>query len=440
MKKLLCIFMAVMMLFSSVAVIGASAADGYAAKNPITDSFDSYEEFVEENGDKEIYGYTYKFLYEEKGFVDWSKIDIHFEKDGMALQSTRSSISLALSNMNNHFKRLMTNFFGGDKLYTEEYATDIANFVGKLVFPEFKEVTVKFPGNATPNEDDFYKFVADASGIVPVIQTNWIDAGIDFKAFFKAFGINTDSIISHKFTDGRAMAATLIKGAVTYMMAYGPLEAMYRVLDTFTTSYFALYEATSALFSLKINAGKRVGGTDAYGQPNRRDYTSDELNSIEGFLTFVFDGVTEYEFFTFPRMKMLDVGEKPEKLLCLMMYFAINYRYKNNAGIVDNLTAKLKGFIYNNNRYERAGYSYEAITAVTDKFDAMIDVLFKGDITHDAVAILNNLTQEHIDETPNDIFTSFKNWLSKLMRKIADYFDYVLKVITGEHQYGQPMN
>ena len=94
MKKLLCIFMVVMMLFSSVAVIGASAADGYAAKNPITDSFDSYEEFVDENADKEIYGYTYKFLYEDKGIIDWSKIDIHFEKDGIPAQSTRSSISL----------------------------------------------------------------------------------------------------------------------------------------------------------------------------------------------------------------------------------------------------------------------------------------------------------------------------------------------------------
>ncbi len=440
MKKLLCIFMAVMMLFSSVSVIGASAADGYAAKNPITDSFDSYEEFVDENGDKEIYGYTYKFLYEDKGFVDWTKLDIRFQKEGIPTQSTRTSISLALSNMNNHFKRLMTNFFGGDKLYTEEYASDIANFVGKLVYPEFKEVTVKFPNNATPNEDDFFKFVADASGLVPLIQTNWIDAGIDFKGFFRAFGIDTNAIISHKYTDGRAMAATLIKGAVTLMMAYGPLEAMYRVLDAFTTNYFSLYDATTSLFRLKINAGKRVSGTDAYGQPNRREYTSDELNSIEGFLSFVFDGVTEYEFFTFPRMKMLDVGEKPEKLLCLMMYFAINYRYKNNADVINGLATKLKAFVYNGSRYKTAGYTDQAIKAATDKFDAMIDIIFKGDVTLDAVAMLSALTQEHIDETPNDILTQLKNWLSKLMRKIADYFDYVLKVLTGEHQYGQPMN
>ena len=188
MKKLLCIFMAVMMLISSVSVIGASAADGYAAKNPITDSFDSFEEFVDENGDKEIYGYTYKFLYEEKGAVDWSKLAIYFDKAGVPSQSTRRSISLAFSNINNHFKRLMTNFFGGDRLYTEEYATDIANFVGKMVYPDFKETTVSFPNGVTPNEDDFYKFVADASGIVPLIQTNWIDKGIDFKSFFKEIG------------------------------------------------------------------------------------------------------------------------------------------------------------------------------------------------------------------------------------------------------------
>ncbi len=440
MKKLLCIFMAVMMLISSVSVIGASAADGYAAKNPITDSFDSFEEFVDENGDKEIYGYTYKFLYEEKGAVDWSKLAIYFDKAGVPSQSTRGSISLAFSNINNHFKRLMTNFFGGDRLYTEEYATDIANFVGKMVYPDFKETTVSFPNGVTPNEDDFYKFVADASGIVPLIQTNWIDKGIDFKSFFKAFGIDTNAIISHKYTDARAMAATVIKGAVNYMMAYGPLEAIYRVLEAFTTSYYTLSEATTALFSLKINAGKRTGGTDAYGQPNRREYTAEELDSVEGLLTYVFDGVTEYEFFRIPRMKMLEVSDKPEKLLCLMMYFAINYRYKNNADVVGRFLPMLNAFVYNGNRYKSADYSKEEIDAAAEKFGPIIDIIFKGDITLDSVTMISALTQEHIDETPNDIFTQFKNWLSKLMRKISDYFDYVLKVLTGEHQYGQPMN
>lgn len=440
MKKILCVFMAVMMLFSSVAVIGASAAEGYAAKNPITDSFDSYEEFVDENGDKEIYGYTYKLLYEDKGVIDWSKFDIHFEKDGIPAQSTRSSISLALSNMNNHFKRLMTNFFGGAKLHTEEYATDLANFIGKMLYPDFKSVTVRFPNGTTPNEDDFYKFVADASGIVPLIQTNWIDNGIDFKAFFRAFGIDTNAIISHTYSDGRKMGATLIKGAVNYMLSYGPLEAMYKVLDEFTCNYFTLYEATSALFSLKINAGKRVSGTDAYGNVNRRAYTADELASVEGLLSFVFDGVTEYEFFKYPRERIVGEKDKPEKILWLMMYFAINYKYKNNAAVIDRLAQKIKGFIYEGNRYSGAGYSYEVITAATDKIDPMIDILFKGDITLEAVAMLDALTQEHIDETPNDIFTAFKNWLSKLMRMISDYIDYVFKVLTGEHQYGQPMN
>lgn len=440
MKKLLCVFMAVMMLFSSVAVIGVAAADGYAAKNPITDSFDSYEEFVDENGDKEIYGYTYKLIYEDKGAIDWSKIDIHFEKDGIPAQSTRSSISLALSNMNNHFKRLMTNFFGGSKLYTEEYATDIANFIGRMLYPDFKSVTVKFPGGTTPNEDDFFKFVADASGIVPLIQTNWIDANIDFKAFFKAFGIDTNSIISHTYSDARKMGATLIKGAITYMLSYGPLEAMYRVLDEFTCNYFSLYETASALFRLKINAGKRVPGTDANGNVNRRAYTADELGSVEGLLSFVFDGVIEYEFFTFPRARIALENDKPEKLLTLMMYFAINYRYKNNAAVIDRLAQKIKSFIYEGGRYSGAGYSYEDITAATDKIDPIIDVIFKGDITLDTVSLISALTQEHIDETPNDIFTAFMNWLSKIMRMISDYFDYVLKVITGEHQYGQPMN
>ena len=432
--------MAVMMLFSSVAVIGASAADGYAAKNPITDSFDSYEEFVDENGDKEIYGYTYKLLYEENGVIDWTKLAIHFEENGVPAQSTRSSISLALSNMNNHFKRLMTNFFGGSKLYTEEYATDMANFIGKMLYPDFKEVTVQFPNGTTPNEDDFYKFVADASGIVPLIQNNWINAGIDFKVFFKAFGIDTASIVSHTYSDGRKMGATLIKGAVNYMLSYGPLEAMYKVLDAFTCNYFTLYESASALFSLKINAGKRVSGTDANGNVNRRAYTAEELNSVNGLLSFVFDGVTDYEFFDFPRERIVGEADKPEKLLFLMMYFAINYRYKNNADVVNGFAQKLKAFAINGNRYKTAGYSKKEIEAAVEKIPSMIDIIFKGDITLDAVTMLDSLTQENIDETPNDIFTAFKNWLSKIMRMISDYFDYLLKVITGEHQYGQPMN
>ncbi len=432
MRKLLCIFMAVVMLFSSVAVIGASAADGYAAKNPITDSFDSYEEFVNENGDKEIYGYTYKFLYEDDGYVDWSKLAIYFEKDGIPAQSTSSSIALALSNMNNHFKRLMSNLFGGVKLHTEEYATDIANFVGKLVYPEFKEVTVKFPGNKTPDEEGFFTLIAEASGIVPLIQKNWIDADVDFKAFYEALGIDTEALYDHKFDDASVMATALIKGVVKYMLSYGPLEVMYRVLEAFTSNYFTIYEAASSLFKLKINAGKRIGGTDAYGRPNRRDYTLDELNSVEGLLSFIFDGVTEYEFFTFPRMRMVRASGKGEKLLCLMMYFAINYRYKNNADVINGLATKLNAFIYEGNRYKNGSYSKKEIEAVTEKFDEMIDVLFKGDITLDAVAMLSALSQEHIDETPNDMLTHLKNWLSKIFKAISDYFDDILKLLTGE--------
>ncbi len=435
MKKLLCVLMSVVMIVSSAAVIGASAAEGYAAKNPVTDSFSSYDEFVAENADKAIYGYTYDFLYEDTSFVDWTKLDIKYNKAGMPWQSTPGSIALAFGNMGAYAKRIANDYFLNGKLYTEEYAVALINFIGKLVYPDFVEVETAFDGMDTnPNEDDFFKIVAEKTGIHNIIQSNWCDVGVDFKPFLTAMGVDLTDIVNSDFARGKAIAKALIQGAVNTCLAYGPLQYIFMLLDTFSSSYSStLYDATTSLFSLKINRGKPVKHN---GEVIREVYGVDELKSMEALLTYVFDGVLDYRFFRFPDRRMALSDSDAEKLLFLMMYFAINYNYCDNAEIVDGLYVKLAQFFADE---KRPGYNYENMVNVLDRLPKMIDTILKGNISLDAVDLFNNLTQEIIENTPDDILTQVRNWFSKLFRKIADYFDYLFKLFTGEIKYGESL-
>ncbi|MBQ3136480.1 MAG: hypothetical protein IJB74_03255 [Clostridia bacterium] len=435
MKKLLCIFMAVMMMLSSVAVIGVSAADGYAAKNPVDSDFYSYQDFINKHGDKKIYGFTHDFLYEKGGMLDWTKLDIKYEKEGLPFRATPESVSLAVGNMNSLLKRVVNNYFIGDKLYTEEYAVALINFFGKLVNPYFEPVNKAFENNVTPNEYDFYEIVAEKSELAKVIQSKWCNTNIDFKSFLVAFGVDLSDVVNSDFKKGVPVAKALIQGSVNTLIGLGPLEYAIRILETLSSSYSSvLYEPAIALFEGKIARGKPVRNGDTVTRVN---YSTDELKSVQGFLSYAFDGVIDYDFFKYPDARVGGSSTAPERLVYLMMYFAINYRYNSNKAFVDGLSAKITNFLTGNGRYSRAGYSYNEIIDISGKISKMIDIIFKGDITLESVNMLNNLTQENVDATPDDILTQLKSWFTKLIRKITDYIDYLFKLFTGEIKYGE---
>ncbi len=439
MKKLLCVLMAVMMIISSMAVIGASAADGYLAENPINDSFASYDEFMTENGEKKIYGYTPDFLYEKTGIVDWSQLDLYTEKMGIPVRVTGSELSLAEADMNSYLKRVTNSFFLGDKLYNEEYAVALVNFIGKLVYPDFKTVDKVFEANTTPNEYDFYETVAKKSLLGEVIQKNWIDAGVDFKPFLTAFGVDLKDVVNSDFAKGVPVAKALIQGAVNTLIAYGPLEYAVRMLETLSVSYSSnLYEAATSLFSMKIAAGKPVRGSNGK-ITGRTNYSVAELQSVQGLLTYAFDGIFDCDFFKFPDARISVSSDSCERLLFLMLYFAVNYNYNYNASFVDSLAGKLSDFILGGGRYSAAGYSYHEAVDVVEKISMMIDIIFKGDISDEAVAMLDELNQTNLDSVKDDVGTQVTSWFSKLLRKIADYFDYLFKLFTGEIKYGESL-
>lgn len=435
MKKILCVLLAVMMIFSSVAVMGASAAGGYVTENPVTDSFSSYDEFAAENENKEIYGFTYDFLYESDGIVDWDKISIHNDVQGIPVPVSADRFEGIVDDMAYYAKRITINYFGGEKIFSEEYALAIINFLGKLLYPDFAEVTSAsaFKNGTTPDEDTFYRGIVEDSRIWEVVDNAWIKTGIDYEDFLYAFGADLTHMTESDSHKPKAVAKALVKGMVSSFIAFGPIDFAYRLLDTFSTGYSAtatLYESTTALFSMKIAACEDLRNAEGQISVNK-------LKSMEGLLSYAFDGITDYEFFDFPTERMASSQfAKCDKYLWLLMYFAINYRYQDNASVVDGMAAKLNRFLTNWDRYSRAGYSYDEAVAVSGNLSKIIDVIFKGDISDDTMTFINSLSSENISELPNDIFTQFKNWLANLMKKIADYFDYIVKLLSGDRIYG----
>ena len=119
-----------------------------------------------------------------------------------------------------------------------------------------------------------------------------------------------------------------------------------------------------------------------------------------------------------------------------MSYFAVNYRYKNNAAAIDRLASVIFGYMEKNGRYSQAGYNAESYATLKKNITGVINAIFKGDITVETAAFIGGLGDENVDNVGYDILTSLKLWFSSLLRKIADYFDYIFKLLSGEKKYG----
>lgn len=419
MKKILCVLLAVIMVFSSAFIMNASAAS-YVVTNPI-EKFSSYDELINYQPDKEVYGYTVDYLYNSSLYVDWSKLNISYLQDGNTVKTDKGEWALAKADMNSYLKRIVNNLYSGDKLYTEEYATVLVNFFGNLVYPNFTEKSVSFGTNETPNEDEFFKIVAVESGLSEVIQANWCnDPDIDFKSLLSALGVVVQNIPDNRFGNGVHMATEFVRGIVNSFIANGPIDFAINYLWTFSKSYeAALYKPVTALLSLKINAGS---------------YSPEELRSMDGILNLLFGNMTAYRFVKFPTSRLTNALDQTEASLFLMMYFAINYQYGNNADVVDGLVSKLDSIDWSS-----GGYDSNAVNLIKSNISGMVECIFKGNISIESINMINNLTEENMDSVPTDIFSSLRNYFAKIFRRIADYFDYLIKLFNGDIKYGEDL-
>lgn len=430
MKKIFSVFMAVVMIFSCVGVMGASAAEKQYIVKTDLGTVNSLDDVM----DKEVFGVPVDNLYNGSGEFQWTELDIRYpssDAGGSAIEMpvTKSDIALAKGNVNTYLKRFLVENYIGNKLYTEKNATNIANFLGNLFYPDFEKVQITFPDPVAISDDEFFAAIADKSGLGDLIQDNWVGKNIDFIPMMTLFGVLKTNVLDREYADGHAIAAHILRAFFQKILEFsGPVNYIMDLFSAFVTSYNSVSNtyssAINALFALKTNAGV---------------FSESEIQTATGLLNAIFndlngDDKSSYQFIELPESRMALAKDTSELSLYILMYLAINYHYANNAAVVNKfITSTLPSYLNTVN----TSYDKESEVNVKAAIILATETVLTGDISKDALEWTLGLTNQNVGSLGNDIWSLIRNSLSGFFQRIAEWFDNILKVLSGEKKFGE---
>jgi len=469
MKKTLSIFLAFIMLISCFSVLSVSAETGdlsdvLYSEESIATSNSALKKFTVNNlpaqfdfkfeerddganakvwKDVDLLGIDLDFLYSGDSTLIWSELDV-YQKDANGniiydlnknpiVAISRDDISLAFTNINIYLQRVVYKQYGGLKLYNVNNAVALANLIGKALKPDFKTLDVNnyknYFTNEIPSANEFFDAVTTLSGLGEIVSQNWIPRGRNFsEPVVKLLGGDYINFVSEYYTDGHRLASKTLEAMVSKILTVGPVDFAYELLNAFTSDSYALAyrEPILALFSFKI------AGLSEY-------ITESKLNSFDGLLHLILctcdpiagegcyadsSDVSHFCAFDFPVARFRNTTDKDEKLMYLYYYLNLSGRYKNNG----NYIRGLKNSISRN-------VSLSSEDQI--KLSALVDGFLLGDFESAIDNAIIPLYKENISTAGDSLFDRFRNAFMVFMKKIADFFDYLRKIFSGELQYGQ---
>lgn len=468
MKKTLSIFLAIIMLLSCFTAFTANAASGDIADMLYTEEsiaasadalrrlkingleqFDFDFEERKEGSNAAVWnkvsllGLNLDYLYSADSNFVWSQLDIYQKNEDGSIKYdsnknpvvaiTMDDISLAFTNISIYLQRVFYKVYSGLDLYNVNNAISLANAIGKAIKPDFKTLDVNnyknYFTNEIPSANEFFDAVTTLSGLGDVVAQNWIPRGKSFcEPVVKLLGSEYINFVNDYYTDGHKLASKMLEGAVAKINTVGVVEFIFDILDAFTTeSYSLVYcEPVLALFSLKIASLSEY-------------MTEGELKSVDGLLHLIFcdcdpvsgsgcyggsSAVDHFSPFKFPVERFRRTTDRNEKILYLYYYLNLCGHYKNNSEYFRNLKRSISNSVLI--------YSADQI-----KLRALVDGFFLGDFDSAIDDAIVPLYKENISSADATFLDRIGNAFSVFMKKIADFFDYLRKLFSGEIQYGQ---
>lgn len=436
MKKFISLFLAVVMTVTCFSgVFSASAADeGSKLDDFIGDmtNMESFQnailggnlgfDFSEEDQldinnminnsqiNAEMFGISINDLYSGKAVINWNNFPIN-----------KGDLALAIANVNSYLVRIFKEKFGNGKIlsmemsrhgtsYASYYATSIANFLGNLFYPDFKEVKIEFEGTQLEvSEEDFYAEIVRQSGFGLLIDTNWCEkAKVDFRPFMETFGLTSDKILQSEYTNGYILGRKLVKSTVEKFIYDGPLTTALSIIDAFSKAYKTHLKGTvEALFANRLSAG---------------EIRLSDLDSLHGLFNIVFNGnnpdaADKLQFVQMPVASFVRSESSTELFLYIMMYSAINVNYKNNRAVAEDMKIKVD--------------SLDVTDEDKNIFKCMVDAVFKGDI-NGLASNIESIFSANIEKIPDDFLSAVKNAIVSFFKKVAAYIENLMKFFSGE--------
>ena len=460
MKKIISVLLALMMLLSGFSVFTASAEDSgiadmlyseesiaaaesalslFEVKN-LPGHISSFQEFKKSEAWSKVslLGIDLDFLYSEKGALHWSELDVFLkDENGKVVYGTdgfpvmlisKDDISLAFTNVGTYLQRIIYNKYGGLNMYTVENAVGLANIIGKIFFPNFVELDVanfkNYFNNEVPSSNDFYKAAIKLSGLDKIIDANWVVRGKNFcEPVVTALGGNYINFLDDYYTDGLVLGSKLLEGMVKKLIAVGPVDFIYDLINTFGSSAYEFTYRTPvlALFTQKSTV---IGSY----------ITESELNTFSGLLQLIFCDASCYSTklgeevkfcpLDFPVDRIRATTNKEDTLIYLFYYLNLCGRYKNNNEYFNNMITAL-----------RVSDQFSADDKM--KLESLIKGFFLGDFKTAIKDAIIPLYKENITTATTSLSERMKNAFMSFLKKIADYFNYLRKIFSGELDYGQ---
>lgn len=427
-------------LYSEETIDEAEAALGHFYVKNLPGHIESFKDFKNSAQWSEVslLGIDLDFLYSSTEALKWSELDVLLKDDsgktvygpdGLPLMLiTKEDISLAFTNIGMYLQQVIYNVYGGLNMYTVENAVGLANAIGKILYPDFVELNIanfkNYFNNEIPGTNEFYRAVAKLSGFDRIVEANWVPRGKNYcEPVVKALGGYFISFLDDYYTDGLVLSSKLLEGMFKKLITVGPIDYVYDLLMLFTgISYSATYRTPLlALFTHKI--------------PVISNHVNEsELNTFSGLLQLVFCNDDCYSAnpgndarfcpLDFPTERIGATTNKDEALIYIYYYLNLCGRYKDNREFFENVITSLRA-------------SSELSSVDKMKLEAIISAFFLGGSEGGFRDAVIPLYKENTSSVSASFPDRIKNAFMSFLKKIADYFDYLRKIFTGELEYGQ---
>lgn len=340
----------------------------------------------------------------------------------------KTELSLARANMNLYLKRIVSNYWGGGKFFTNENLVTLTNFIGKLINPNFillAKGSKPIADNVKMDAYTFFGKIVELSGLGAIIDSNWCKQNsVDFLPLMDALGVQTEYLLTGEKQEGYYVGRRLLTDMYSEFCS-APLSYVIEVLWRFAKEYSVFYvDAFEALFTIRR------------AQTGETTYSEESFKTMTGVFNFLSDSIDSVlydmygspkgdnlKFADFPVRRMSLASDHDEVFLMLVCYLDINRIYKDNKTVLQRL--------WNNFENATKGtLTTEEITTVKSFYTDYV----QGGVTMKSYLkdMLDDVTMSNADLIGDDLKNSLKTSIANLLKKIVDALDNFVRIILGE--------
>ena len=462
MKKLLCVFLSLVMILSLTTLAYAdddkdladilseklidedfvNAFNGKTLDIPtnLKEADGTYDiEKLIKNGsldDVEFLGLKIGYMYDTNPLgLDWGKMSV-----------SHTDLGTLWGEMNTYIATFMKEKYTNvDRMCTGSHATAICNFINRLFKATPQNQTINFSTTNYTNgtrdytmKKDFYMEISNKSGLTGLITNYWMrevttqdnvtyyEPKINYKPLlisvlnvplYNDDGSSTSwgdmeyyfTVPSKEYKDPAELGGFIIKSVIENAINDGPIQYLLNALKVFLNNYKIvngdIYKAVCALLTEKINAGSTTAEGLKTFSTLFNTLSNNNQRSDRSHLQFV----------TFPAYRYTAAKDNTEAFLYLMTYLNLVGKHLYNSGVVNGFKSKISA-------------SKELNDTQKTYVKYMIDAMFFGDLS-ELAKNMQAISKSNLHNVGHVWLWNFGDFYSRMISAITAFFDGIFRTL-----------